>query len=625
MKGLNLSNKLKIADVQRITLMQLKTIPKRMAGMKKRKAFWSFIFVVTFLAEWLYAQDDPFKKTVSQALDEVQGNVYVSQGQEPQETVSAPPDSALPWSTQEEYQENVPVQNTAAIPNAVAGNLPAELPQQASEASSGPSAVIEAAQPAAQPAEPLGAEDIMIDVLELKDMDIADVLKLISKKTGLNIVAGSDIKGKITIYLKNVNVRDVLRIILESNDMAYLEEGGIIRVMTAKDYEVFYGRKFAERTKTNIIQLKHANAADIMALLIQMKSNIGKIIADEKSNTLVLIDAPDRLVHMEAFIKEIDIPIATRIFELSYATAEDLSTKVSEALTKNVGSVKFDKRSNKLVVKDTPQKLDEIEKIVKAFDEKNKEVLIEAKIIQIILSDQFKMGVDWEAVVSDFHSVNLLSDFDLIGSTSKRGKLSVGTLSTDDYTVLLEALDTVGVTNILSSPRITTLDNEEAKILVGSTEPYVTTTTTTPATGAVTTAESVNFIDVGVKLYVTPTIHDDDYITMKIKPEVSSVTRFVTTGNNNTIPVVETSQAETTVMVKNGVTIVIGGLIKDEKIDSVNKIPILGDLPILGAAFRNKNQLLRKTELVIFLTPQIISGDTRTEEDASSSLKPRNE
>ena len=137
--------------------------------------------------------------------------------------------------------------------------------------------------------------------------------------------------------------------------------------------------------------------------------------------------------------------------------------------------------------------------------------------------------------------------------------------------------------------------------------------------------ESVNFIDVGVKLYVTPPIHDDDYITMKIKPEVSSVTRFVTTGNNNTIPVVETSQAETTVMVKNGVTIVIGGLIKDEKIDSVNKIPILGDLPILGAAFRNKNQLLRKTELVIFLTPQIISGDTRTEEDASSSLKPRNE
>jgi general secretion pathway protein D len=170
------------------------------------------------------------------------------------------------------------------------------------------------------------------------------------------------------------------------------------------------------------------------------------------------------------------------------------------------------------------------------------------------------------------------------------------------------------VTNILSSPRITALNNEEAKILVGSTEPYVTTTTTTPATGAVTTAESVNFIDVGVKLFVTPVIHDDDYITMKIKPEVSSVTRFVTTGNKNTIPVVETSEAETTVMVKNGVTIVIGGLIKDEKIASVSKVPILGDIPLIGLAFKNTDEILRKTELVIFLTPQIISGDVHIEE-----------
>ena len=620
-------NKLKIICFNDIIHVQSKPIPKRMEGMKKRKVLLSLVFLVALLAEGLYAQDDPLGKTISQALDEVQSNTYTAQRQEPQ-GVAPVFDSSLPWSTQEEYQENAPFIPQPAPQDTIVENLPGEplrSTQQAPEApkESVSEPIIETAQPAE--AQPSNAADIMIDVLELKDMDIADVLKLISKKTGLNIVAGSDIKGKITIYLKNVNVRDVLRIILESNDMAYLEEGGIIRVMTAKDYEVFYGRKFAERTKTKIIQLKNANAADMTALLIQMKSNIGKIIADEKSNTLVLIDAPDRLVNMEAFIKEVDIPIATRIFELSYAKAEDLSVKVSEALTKNVGSVKFDKRSNKLVVKDTLQKLDEIEKVVKAFDEKNKEVLIEAKIIQIILSDQFKMGVDWEAVVSDFHSVNLLSDFDLIASTSKRGKLSVGTLSSDDYTVLLEALDTVGVTNILSSPRITALDNEEAKILVGSTEPYVTTTTTTPATGAVTTAESVNFIDVGVKLYVTPTIHEDDYITMKIKPEVSSVTRFVTTGNKNTIPVVETSQAETTVMVKNGVTIVIGGLIKDEKIDSVSKIPILGDLPIVGVAFRNKDQLLRKTELVIFLTPQIISGDAYIEKDPLLQLKSKNE
>ncbi|MFH1360900.1 MAG: secretin N-terminal domain-containing protein [Candidatus Omnitrophota bacterium] len=454
---------------------------------------------------------------------------------------------------------------------------------------------------------------ILLDVLELKDMDIDDVLKLISKKSGLNIVKGRDVKGRITIYLKNVDVRDALRIILESNDLAYAEDGKIIRVMTAKDYELTYGHRFGEKTEIRTVQLKHASAADTINLLTQVKGVVGKVIADEKSNTLVLIDTPDKLDSMEELIRQIDVPIETKVFDLSYANAEEIAGKINEALTRNVGTVKFDARSNKVFVTDTPQKLKAVEEIIKAFDEKHKEVSIEAKIIQLTLSDQYKMGVDWEAIVSDYHALDLTGSFDILTSSDKKGKLSVGTISADDYTVLIEALDSVGTTNILSSPSITVINNEEAKILVGSTEPYVTTTTTTPASGATTTAESVNFIDVGVKLYVTPTIHNDGYITMQIKPEVSSVTRFLTTGNNNTIPVVETSEAETKVMVKDGVTIVIGGLIKDEKIETVNKVPLLGDIPLLGLAFRNKDKLLRKTEIIIFLTPKIISGDIETQ------------
>ncbi|MFA5059220.1 MAG: secretin N-terminal domain-containing protein [Candidatus Omnitrophota bacterium] len=466
-----------------------------------------------------------------------------------------------------------------------------------------------------------GPNPIILDALELKDMDIADVLKLVSKKSGLNIVAGQNVRGKITIYLKDVDVRDALRIILESNDLAYIEDGGIVRVMPSKEFELTYGRKFAEKTEIKVIKLDHSNAMEVATLLNQVKSVIGKVITDEKSNTLVLMDTPQNLQAMEMLVKGVDVPIATKVFILSYAQAEDISKKISESLTKNVGTVKFDKRSNRIFVTDTPQKIQEIEKVIAAFDEKQREVMIEAKIVQIVLSDQYKMGVDWEAIVSDFHTLNLISNFDILTSTDKSGQLSIGTLSSDDYTVLLEALDTVGTTNILSSPRITALNNEEARILVGSTQPYVTTTTTTPATGPTTTAESVNFIDVGVKLYVTPTIHEDDYITMKIKPEVSSVVRFVTTSNNNSIPVVETSEAETTVMVKNGITIVIGGLMKDEKVETVNKIPLLGDLPLFGLAFRNRDQLLRKTELAIFLTPTIISGDVRTKESPDNLLQ----
>jgi general secretion pathway protein D len=211
--------------------------------------------------------------------------------------------------------------------------------------------------------------------------------------------------------------------------------------------------------------------------------------------------------------------------------------------------------------------------------------------------------LDWEAIVSDYHSLNLEGSFDVIGQAESMGRLSVGTVSNDDYEILLEALDTVGKTEILSSPRIQTLNNKEVRIAVGATESYVTNTMTSPPEGPTMASENVNFIDVGVKLYVTPTIHKDGYITLKIRPEMSSVARNPT-GTN--MPVVETSQTEATVMAKDGVTIVVGGLIKDERIESVKKIPILGDLPLLGFAFRNQGQFIRKTELVIFLTPKLL-------------------
>jgi MSHA type pilus biogenesis protein MshL len=449
----------------------------------------------------------------------------------------------------------------------------------------------------------------VIDSLELKGMDILDVLKLISKKSGLNIVAGNNVRGRITIYLKNVDVWDALRIILETNSLAYERIGNIVKVITEKDYEAVYGRKFSDKTKVNIVPLEHASSADLVPLLTQMKSVVGKILSDDKSNTIVIIDTPSKLKDMRDFIKTVDIPISTKIFNLNYSKVDDLKERISGVLTKNVGSINIDERTNKMVVRDTPAKLKEIESIVSAFDERHREVLIEAKIVQVTLSDQYKMGIDWQYLSSKNHNLQFENSFDILTSTEKFGKLSVGTLDPDEYEGFLELLDTIGTTNTLSNPHITALNNEEAKILVGSNEPYVTTTTTTTASGPTTTSESVNFIEVGVKLFVTPTISEDDFITMRIRPEISSVNSYLTTSENNQIPIVETSEAETRVMVKDGTTIVIAGLMKDENIKTVKKIPLLGDIPIIGMAFRNKDDLVRKTETIIFLTPHIISGE----------------
>jgi general secretion pathway protein D len=131
----------------------------------------------------------------------------------------------------------------------------------------------------------------------------------------------------------------------------------------------------------------------------------------------------------------------------------------------------------------------------------------------------------------------------------------------------------------------------------------------TQTQSAATTAEQVTFVDVGLQLKVLPTINEEGFINMKIRPEVSSVSRTLVTAAGNQIPIVDTSSADTTVMVKDGTTLVIAGLIKDEKIRTEKKFPILADVPILGALFRSRDDRVAKTELVFFLTPTIFSGE----------------
>ena len=229
------------------------------------------------------------------------------------------------------------------------------------------------------------------------------------------------------------------------------------------------------------------------------------------------------------------------------------------------------------------------------------------------MSDRYRFGVDWQVVLEELEkNIGLTGNFKLAGAGAfiPGAEAIIGTFGTGDYAAMVQALQTIGDANILSSPRITVLNNEEAKILVGSSEPYATNTVT-QGTSTTTTATSLTFLDIGVKLFVTPTINRDGFVTMKIKPEISSKGTDYTYGSpETTVPRVTTTQAETNVMIKDGMTIIIAGLIKDERTGTVSKIPILGDIPFLGLAFRKTDNSIVKKELVIFLTPHIISGET---------------
>lgn len=505
--------------------------------------------------------------------------------------------------------------------------------------------------------------------LNVSEMEINNVFKILADRGGLNIVASRDVQGRVTIFLKDVSIIEALDVICEVNHLGYEQQGNLIKVMTNSEYEQSYGRKAYDRRVFKGFEIKHARAESIMRVLNEIKSREGRMFVDERTNRLMVIDVPEALKTMEGIMPALDIPSITRVFELIYAEPKELEPKLRDVLTrdgkiqvdslnkkiiitdlpenvekaaelikayddypetevlvinlnyadpdkvkekmdneitKDIGSIKVDKRNSQVIIRDIPQQVTKIREIITAMDEPTREVLIETKVVQVALSDQFKLGIDWEYLAKKAANLNIKANFGALANTDPVGRVSVGVLNADDYHAILDALKTTGETKLLSAPRITAINNEEAKILVGSNVPYTTEETIYPQGGGnPVTTKKVTYIDVGIKLYVTPKISRNGFVTMKIKPEASSVTRYV----DNNIPVVETSNVESTVMVKDGSTVVIAGLVKEEKVNEIARIPYLGRIPVLGYLFKKTAKKTINSELVIFLTPRIISGE----------------
>ncbi len=478
---------------------------------------------------------------------------------------------------------------------------------------------------------PAGGEDEALGILpgtaqdrislELKGVDVLDVLKVLAKKSGLNIVAGKNVRGQVTLFLQDVNVRDALDIILETAELAYEEKEGILKVITDKEYEAVYGQPYRELKELRTYTLKHAEAKDAVAPLNEIKSTVGKLVVDERTNSILALDTPEVLDRIEKALDEIDVPLRTENFQLRYAVAEDLQAKISEMLTPGTGVVRVDARTNKIVVRDRAEKIQEIRKLVESFDVPPEQVLIQAKIIEVELSDRHRYGIDWSYVVDTaaehnilgFDKVNLDSPFQ-VSAPSAGGSLTTFTFGegTDDLIFFLQLLERVGKTNTLSSPRLTVLNNQEARISVATREPFVSQTVV-QGDNTSTTADNVQFVDVGVTMAVIPTITEDGHVLLKVKPEVSTQgTAFTISNTNNVVttrvPVVTAQEVETTVLVRSGDTVVIGGLIQDKEDKATNKFPIVGDFPFFGSFFRSKSNDFTKEELVFFLTPTILTS-----------------
>ncbi len=453
--------------------------------------------------------------------------------------------------------------------------------------------------------------------LDLRSMDIMDTLKFLSKQGDLNMVATKNVSGKVTLFLKDVTIADVLEIIMLTNSLASEKKAGIITLMTEAEYEALYGEKYTNKKQTKTITLKYADPKRVGTILGNLKSSVGKVIIDDATGMIILIDTPEKVKEMEDAAIRSDLSTVNRVlptiretFELDYAKIGEVKGEITKVLTKDVGTIEIDERTNKLVVTDLPHNMERIRALVADFDAKTREVLIEAKIVEITLNDDYAMGVDWQKVyglAEDSLKLTGTFPFSAPTSTGSSMKLNVGTLADNKFTFVLTLIKSFGRTKVVSSPHIVVCNNDEAKFMVGTRQAYVTTTITTGDV-TTTTSESVQFIDVGVTMYVTPTINKDGFVKLHIKPEVSSIADWLITTEGNRIPIVDTSNVETDILVKDGNTIILAGLIKNTTDKSVSKMPLLGSLPIIGKLFSNVSDTNEKKELAIFLTPHIISG-----------------
>lgn len=480
-----------------------------------------------------------------------------------------------------------------------------------------------------KPTAPVGTVSDRIS-LDLRSIEVTDALKFLAQKSGMNIVISKGVSGRVSLLLTDVPIKDVFDIILRSNALAYDRQGEIYHIMTEEEYRTLYGKKFSDQRRVRTLRLRRAVPEQAFSILDTLKSEIGRILVDQDTGTVLIMDTQEKIREMEKALETLEMGYTVQVFDLKYAKAKEVEGYLKPELDeKNAGYIKADERSNQIVVKTYPDRMLDVEQIIGGLDRKTREVLVDARIVNITLSDDYDSGIDWEKL---FRS-STVAGLDLVGtlpidtssgapSSTHFGKLAIGTVADDDFNITFKYLQGLGETKILANPKLAVVSGQEARVHVGTREAYVTTTTTTGQT-TTTTAEAVNFIDVGIQMLVTPTINSDGYISMKIKPEVSNVVRTLTTPSKNTIPIVDTSVAETTVLVKNGTTIIIGGLRKDERKFEDRQLPFFANLPLLGWAFKNRNQDNERKELLVLITPHIVGGDTLLTQSELDELKVR--
>lgn len=407
--------------------------------------------------------------------------------------------------------------------------------------------------------------------LDVEGADLRTVLKAIAEFSGRNIIIGQNVKAVVRISLRNVAWQDALKAVLRSNGLDYVEDGSVIRV--------------DESAKLNAEKVERETA---------------------NARTLELV------------------PLETRIVKLNYANANEMAAPLSPALSKR-GSIQVEKRTNSLIVTDLATNLDAVVRMAGDLDSTTPQIEITAKLVDVDVSALHNLGIEWNINPSPPKFFQPVTDskgqalppphlpgggnlhnndqtLQMAGSQSTpvdaSTKLTFGIFK--DWASIeaqLTALEENRKANIISNPRITTVDNREAKIVVGQKIPLIVQDV---AGNPVSQLQTI-----GIQLKVTPHLTQDKKIVMDLHPEVSDLSTQSTVQGGI---IINTSEADTRVMVDDGQTAVIGGLIRTNESTVVRGMPWLKDVPLVKYLFSSTSTVRQNRELIIFVTPRIIAA-----------------
>ena len=394
--------------------------------------------------------------------------------------------------------------------------------------------------------------------MDFQNADVKTVLRSFSVYAGKNIIAGPEVKGPINVHLENVPWRKALDTVLKANGYGALEQDDVIRVG----------------------------------------------LWDQFVNEEIKMEEAQR--------KKDDIkPLVTKVVDISFAKAEEVTAPLQGLLSRR-GVLEVDERTNSVIISDIEERVEEISKMIKALDSQTPQVEITAKLVDVDARFTRDLGIKWNAEniaipgVQGLHGMNVDATGASEGTTGGTGqqiqqpeaKLTIGTIMgpNGSFDATIQALERDNKANIISNPRITTLNNREATIIVGKKIPLIVTDEAGNPITQLTT--------VGVQMRVTPHVNSKTgEITMDLHPEVSDLSSQATVQGGI---IIVTEEADTRVMVKNGETAVIGGLIRSNESYFKTGVPILRSIPLFGSLFGSNSKANEQRELLIFVTPRIV-------------------